>query len=350
MTTVAKIVTSIAPAVDLLKSNQVVAIPTETVYGLAANALSPEACQRIYEAKKRPSDNPLIVHVDSIEMLKQVIEPTLFTDCFVKRIKDEPLVDRLRAVTETFWPGPLTLVLPKHLDLPSIVCGAGQLDTVAVRFPSHPVAREIIAACGFPLAAPSANLSGRPSPTMALHVFEDLHDRIQLIVDAGACSLGVESTVLDITQPKPTILRPGSITIKQLRVILPDCEMYKPGMDGGALEERPPTPGLKYRHYSPNAPVILCTTKEVADKFCAQHQDKHIVRLAYGGERVDKGNVLVLATLRTDYAEIAQNLFSALRDADAKGPDFIVAEACDEIDEGAAVMNRLAKAAHTILG
>lgn len=347
MTTVAKIVTNIAPAVDLLKSNQVVAIPTETVYGLAANALSPEACQRIYEAKKRPSDNPLIVHVSSIEMLKQVIEPTLFSDCFVKKIKNEPLVDRLRVVTETFWPGPLTLIVPKHLDIPSIVCGAGQLDTVAVRFPSHPVTLQIITSCGFPLAAPSANLSGRPSPTTALHVFEDLHDRIQLIVDAGACSLGVESTVLDITQPKPTILRPGSITIKQLRTILPDCEMYIPGMDG-ALEERPPTPGLKYRHYSPNAPVILCSTKEMADKFCTQHQDKFIIRLIYG-DNVHDENVFTLAKLRTDYAEIAQNLFAALRDADARRPDFIVAEACDEIDEGAAVMNRLVKAAHAIL-
>ena len=265
---VARIVTDTAPAVDLLKSNKVVAIPTETVYGLAANALSAEACQRIFEAKRRPSDNPLIVHISSLGMLHRVIEPTLFTDCFIKGIRDEPLVDRLRAVTERFWPGPLTLILPKHPDIPSIVCGAGQLDTVAVRFPSHPVAQRIITECDFPLAAPSANLSGRPSPTTALHVFEDLHDRIELIVDAGACSLGVESTVLDITQPRPTILRPGSITLKQLGTILPDCQMYRTGMDD-ALEERPPTPGLKYRHYSPNTPVILCPTRDELKSFAS---------------------------------------------------------------------------------
>lgn len=334
-------------AVGLLKSGNVVAIPTETVYGLAANALSGEACQKIYEAKKRPSDNPLIVHVSSIEMLERVIEPTLFADCFVKKISGEVLVDRLDRVARRFWPGPLTLIVPKNPAIPDIVCGAGQLDTVAVRFPAHPVARKIIELCGFPLAAPSANLSGRPSPTSAEHVFEDLHDRIPMIVDAGASSFGVESTVLDITQPCPTILRPGSITLRHLREVLPDCKVYQAG---SGLEERPPTPGLKYRHYSPQAPVILCRTSAIADAFCVQHPDRHIVRLVYTASPTSASHTsIILAENPFDYSTIASNLFSALRSADAMQPDYILAEACPTEDEGMAVMNRLSKAAHQII-
>lgn len=332
-------------AVDLLKSGNVVAIPTETVYGLAANALSGEACQRIYEAKKRPSDNPLIVHVSSIEMLEGVIEPTLFADCFVKRIRGDALVDRLDRVTRRFWPGPLTLIVPRNPAVPDIVCGAGQLDTAAVRFPAHPVARKIIELCGFPLAAPSANLSGRPSPTSAEHVFEDLHDRIPMIVDAGPSSLGVESTVLDITQPHPTILRPGSITLRQIQEVLPDCVLYQAG---SGLEERPPTPGLKYRHYSPQAPVVLCRTAAIADAFCAQHPGKHIVRLVYTASSTPRTSIS-LSESPLDYPTIASNLFSALRAADAMQPDYILAEACPAVDEGMAVMNRLSKAAHQII-
>ncbi|MEW5306626.1 MAG: hypothetical protein WDW36_009080 [Sanguina aurantia] len=232
-------------AVTLLTAGQAVAIPTETVYGLAANALSAEAVARIFQAKQRPSDNPLIIHVSSMEMLQALYPagwelPAVYT----------------QAVAE-LWPGPLTILLPCSPLIPPIVtCGH---PTMAVRMPSHPVARALIAACGFPLAAPSANSSGRPSPTLATHVMEDLCGRIPLVLDGGPCGCGVESTVLDGLRRPPVLLRPGGVTAERLSRVpgLEQLQVYRRDFVDAALEAAPTTPGMKYRHYSPDAQVVL---------------------------------------------------------------------------------------------
>ncbi|MEW5316566.1 MAG: hypothetical protein WDW38_007933 [Sanguina aurantia] len=232
-------------AVTLLTAGQAVAIPTETVYGLAANALNAEAVARIFQAKQRPSDNPLIIHVSSMEMLQALYPagwelPAVYTQ-----------------VVAELWPGPLTILLPCSPLIPSIVtCGH---PTMAVRMPSHPVARALIAACGFPLAAPSANSSGRPSPTLASHVMEDLCGRIPLVLDGGPCGCGVESTVLDGLRRPPVLLRPGGVTAERLSKVpgLEHLQVYRRDFVDAALEAAPTTPGMKYRHYSPDAQVIL---------------------------------------------------------------------------------------------
>ncbi|KAG2428242.1 hypothetical protein HYH02_014424 [Chlamydomonas schloesseri] len=237
---------AIARAAALLTGGQVVAIPTETVYGLAANALSSEAVGRVYAAKNRPPDNPLIIHVSSLAMLAALYPP----GWALPPIYTQLLAER--------WPGPLTVLLPRSPRVPdAVTCG---LPTMAVRMPAHPVALALIAACGFPLAAPSANSSGRPSPTLARHVAADLGGgAIPLILDGGPCSCGVESTVLDGLRSPPAILRPGGVTREEL-VGYPGLEglqVYRKDFTDAALEAAPTTPGMKYRHYSPTAPVIL---------------------------------------------------------------------------------------------
>ncbi|KAG2423700.1 hypothetical protein HXX76_015090 [Chlamydomonas incerta] len=237
---------AIARAAAMLAAGDVVAIPTETVYGLAANALSAEAVGRVYAAKKRPADNPLIIHVSSLAMLAALYPPGWTLPPIY-----QPLLRDL-------WPGPLTVLLPRSPLVPdAVTCG---LPTMAVRMPAHPVALALIAACGFPLAAPSANSSGRPSPTLARHVAADLGGGvIPLILDGGACSCGVESTVLDALRSPPAILRPGGVTREDLMGYpgLEALQVYRKDFTDAALEAAPTTPGMKYRHYSPTAPVIL---------------------------------------------------------------------------------------------
>ncbi|CAG8496858.1 13224_t:CDS:2 [Ambispora gerdemannii] len=232
-------------AATLLASGEVVAIPTETVYGLAANALSSQGIAKIYSVKNRPADNPLIVHISSLKMLLSIFQediPAIYL----------PLIKK-------FWPGPLTILLPKPNIIPNeVTCNQ---KTVAIRFPSHPIARALITECGFPLAAPSANISGRPSPTLGIHVLNDLNRKITMIIDGGQCKSGVESTVLDaISNPKqPVILRPGGITFEDL-VVMPgmsELKVYKKDFVDENLERAPSTPGMKYKHYSPDAKVIL---------------------------------------------------------------------------------------------
>ncbi|GIL72269.1 hypothetical protein Vretimale_431 [Volvox reticuliferus] len=235
----------ISQAAALLAAGQVVAIPTETVYGLAANALSAAAVRRVYAAKNRPADNPLIVHVSSLEMLASLYPPGWV------------LPSAYEAVVSDLWPGPLTILLPRSNLVPDVVtCGQS---TMAVRMPAHPVALALIATCGFPLAAPSANSSGRPSPTLARHVLDDLGGRVSLILDGGPCTCGVESTVLDGLRNPPAILRPGGITREQLAGYpgLAELLLYHRDFVDPQLEAAPSTPGMKYRHYSPSAPVIL---------------------------------------------------------------------------------------------
>lgn len=348
--------------VEALKAGEAVGMPTETVYGLAANCLDARASESIFKIKNRPMDNPLICHISSLKMLEMLVDPGWKASEEVEKVMNK------------FWPGPLTLLLPAHPDLPQ--CVTAGLKTVGVRFPSHPVAQELIRRAGVPLAAPSANLSGRPSPTTAAHVYNDLHDRINWIVDGGNCGVGLESTVVDLLSTKPAmILRPGGITQAMLQEVVPDIQVYQQkkfrpkDMDTDMIEldeSRPPTPGMKYKHYAPNAPVWLYSlnkiagsvtensallTPKIADHLRSKHKltaDSKIIRLRVcdsSGSDIPEISRNIYLSRNGDLSEIAQNLFSALREADEQSPDLIVAEAVDEVDEGLAIMNRLVKSA-----
>ncbi|KAK3821082.1 MAG: DHBP synthase RibB-like alpha/beta domain-containing protein [Benniella sp.] len=236
--------TVLETAAQILRTGQVVGMPTETVYGLAANALDSVAAQRIFKAKNRPQDNPLIVHVASLKMLRSILKdqeiPTVYSD-----------------LIRTSWPGPLTLLFPRSSLIPDeITCGQ---PTVAVRFPSHPITRALIWACNLPLAAPSANSSGKPSPTLASHVMDDLSGKIPMVINGGQCSFGIESTVVDGLRVPPAILRPGGVTYEQIRQVrgMEQIQVYKKHFTDAAMEQAPTTPGMKYRHYSPEAEVVL---------------------------------------------------------------------------------------------
>ncbi len=334
---------NITLAVERLKEGYPVAIPTETVYGLAANCMNPLASSRIFQVKNRPTDNPLICHVSSYEMLDMLVAKD---ENGKLRITNEALT-----VMKHFWPGPLTVLLPKN-DQVSDIVSAG-LPTVAVRFPSHPIVQKIIELAGFPLAAPSANLSGRPSPTTAQHVLDDLDGRIAYIVDGGPSSFGLESTVLDATSNPPIILRPGAITASMLKPYMPSIQVY--GMDKRdlSMEERPSTPGMKYKHYAPTAPVKLVKAyihmEENVARFLSEHKNDKFVRLCIG-ERPDYANCANLYLTKTsNLAEIARNLFNLLREADLLSPSVILAEEVSEEEEGLAIMNRLGKAATSVL-
>ncbi|KAI8905026.1 DHBP synthase RibB-like alpha/beta domain-containing protein, partial [Gorgonomyces haynaldii] len=317
-------------AVELLKQNKPVAFPTETVYGLGANALQETAVKSIYTAKGRPSDNPLIVHVCSMEMLQELCEmPTIY-----------------QKLVEKHWPGPLTILCPKSDKIPASVTG-GQ-ETVAIRMPQHPVALALIKACGFPLAAPSANTSGRPSPTQAQHVFDDLQGRIEIVLDGGPCNSGVESTVIDGLRPIPAILRPGGLTLDQVQQI-PGFEatlVWKKDFDDKQLEQAPTTPGMKYRHYSPNCQVILVqgSKQEQRDKIRGLIKSHPHLGILRTGPRTDVECEHELHIGET-HAQVAQQLFHGLRTLEQEKVSVIVVEAVDDTKEGLAVMNRLYKAA-----
>jgi L-threonylcarbamoyladenylate synthase len=358
---------ALAPAVKALQANEPIGMPTETVYGLAANALNASAASEIFTVKSRPSDNPLIVHISGLEMFRGLVDPE-----FLKRrdAVDDRSWKRYDAVIKAFWPGPLTLIFPADPALPKVVTAG--LNTVGVRFPSHPIAQALITQCGFPLAAPSANLSGRPSPTTSHHVLSDLQGRISWIVDGGSSDLGIESTVLDLTAETPIILRPGSITLSQLRSVLPDAIAYKKSRDSnsatelGIDENRPATPGMKYRHYSPTAPMRLFALKAPSANviegsarllphikaFVEEHPRLKIVRLTVCNQTALPPSELfqeISLSSQGNLAEIAQQLFGALRSADELQPDLIIAEAVVEDEEGMAIMNRLCKSAGEVL-
>ncbi|KAJ2699254.1 hypothetical protein FB645_005375 [Coemansia sp. IMI 203386] len=368
-----------------LQQNNCVGIPTETVYGLAANALSEQAVHAIYRAKSRPSDNPLIVHVSSVQMLRSLYHlPETATSLFPgtdnaaseghgKQASQEdwPEIPQVyHQVIRKFWPGPLTLVMPRPVCIPMAVLG-GHGDTVAFRFPDHPVARAVISASNLPLAAPSANASGRPSPTTAAHVLHDLNGLLPLIVDGGPCDVGVESTVLDAYsanayvdgQLSPCILRPGGVTYEQLRTlggVWENTRVYKKHFTSNELEINPTTPGMKYRHYAPSVPVhVLIPTINVKGHDAMQ---KRVDELALDGcrkiglvavKRADEElkfvepNKCQLKLRWVDNAKhLAHCIFGLLRELDeSENVDAIIIEGVDEADEGMAVMNRLTKAA-----
>lgn len=316
-------------AAALLRRGEVVALPTETVYGLAANALDPAAVTKIFEAKGRPQDNPLIVHLSSFEEI-----PPL-----VARIPDAA-----RTLADRFWPGPLTLIFPKSPRIPPQTSGG--LDTVAIRLPAHPVAREVIARCGLPLAAPSANRSGSPSPTTAAHVRDDLDGRIAAIVDGGPCEVGVESTVLDLTGGTPRLLRPGGITLEMLRAavgeVAVDPAVTRPLAPGAAAA----SPGMKYKHYAPRARVILLRgPADAYVRYVNRHAQPGVLALCFEGEETALAVPFLTYGRRDDPAAQARQVFDALRQADERDASLVYA-ACPSPDGvGLAVYNRLLRAA-----
>lgn len=352
---------AIKMASEILNNNGLVAFPTETVYGLGGNALSKDAAAKIYAAKGRPSDNPLIVHIAD-------------TEDVYKLAKNVP--EKARMLMEAFWPGPLTIILPKNEIIPDGTTGG--LPTVAIRMPSHPIALSLIRESGVYIAAPSANTSGRPSPTNAKHVLEDMDGRIDMILDGGDVGIGIESTIVDLTSAIPTILRPGFITKKMLENIVGEV-----AIDRAIVEPdpslRPKAPGMKYTHYAPKGElsvveciedVVIQTDASGQDKYqhakdsCRNVASERVVarinELVHEAKAKGK-KVAVIATEETkdmydcEYVfvagsrakgeTIAARLYAILRECDYVGADYIYSEAFKDNELGGAIMNRLMKAA-----
>lgn len=322
-------------AANVLKNGGTVVFPTETVYGLGANGLDEMAVKKIFQAKGRPSDNPLILHISRMEDIN-------------KLVREIPPI--LNTIADCFWPGPLTLIMKKSDIIPKVVTGG--LDTVAIRVPRHNTALQLIHFAGVPIAAPSANLSGRPSPTSAEHVISDLSGRVDIIIDGGCSQFGVESTVLDLSKDIPTIVRPGGITIEDLEKVIPTVKL-----DEHLLKKvegiTPISPGMKYTHYSPNAEVFIVegdanTVIDKINKLCLENKKigKKVGVMATN-QTIDRylyGQVLTLGD-RTNLDEIASNLFNVLREFDKMGVDIVFSESFETEGIGLAVMNRLIKAA-----
>ncbi|MDR2670914.1 MAG: threonylcarbamoyl-AMP synthase [Oscillospiraceae bacterium] len=319
----------IASAGRLLRAGRLVAMPTETVYGLAANALDPAAVARIFEAKGRPADNPLIVHIaepEDLTALCQEIPPEALT------------------LAQRFWPGPLTLVLPRRAVVPDAVTAG--LPTVAVRLPALPAARAVIRAAGTPLAAPSANLAGRPSPTTADHVRADLGGRIDAILDGGPCQWGIESTVVSVAHHPPRLLRPGGVTQESLCDVIPNL-MVDPAVQGALADgETPSAPGMKYRHYAPRAPLTILRGPAGRAAAHIRRQSGPVAVLCFDEEWDDfAGLPRVSYGSRSDPLSLARSLFDALRRLDALGARQLFARCPEGGGVEAAVQNRLRKAA-----
>jgi len=322
----------IQEAAELIKKGEVVAFPTETVYGLGANGLDETAAGKIYSAKGRPSDNPLILHIDSIKMLSMI---------------SKNIPHMAMEIMAAFCPGPITMILPKKETVPD--CITGGLDTVGVRMPDNDIARKLIELSGVPIAAPSANISGRPSPTTAAAVYADLQGRIPLILDGGGSSFGVESTIVDCTEDKPIILRPGAITKEMLEEIFPEVSI-DPALT--QKDKVPKAPGMKYRHYAPQSPMILLQGSQMnmlgafVKELARYKKDGKKVGILASHEVINLlGHDMVF-----DYgsqkklADIAANLYNGLRFFDDKDIDIILAEGTTEKGMGLAIMNRMKKA------
>ena len=365
----------ISEAAEILKGGGLVAFPTETVYGLGGNGLDKEAAKKIYAAKGRPSDNPLILHVSSIEEVYPLVKA---------------LPEKAKKLMEAFWPGPLTLVLPKSDLVPKE--STGGLETVALRSPENALTLDLIRACGFPIAGPSANLSGRPSPTEASHVFEDLGGRIEGILEDGAVGIGVESTIVDLSENCPTLLRPGAITIEDLEEVLGEKVAIDPTLLGKSMAEgfAPKAPGMKYRHYAPKAEMILFKKKEEDETRSGQEEIAELILsygekelsdcpekemkksvaeaiLSYGEKELsvspekriwilcgedtaflyegDGRFIVQILGRREEPLSMTHNLFRLLRQADEEGAELILGECYSEEGVGFALMNRLKKAA-----
>lgn len=320
---------NISLAARIINESGVVAMPTETVYGLAASALDEDAVRKVFEAKGRPQDNPLIVHISDMEMLYPLITS---------------LPEKARLCAEKFWPGPFTMVLPKTDVIPSSV-SAG-LDTVAVRMPSNEVARDFIRACNVPIAAPSANISGLPSPTTAEHVVRDMDSKIDAILMAGDCEVGLESTVVTFATNPPKLLRPGGITAEQLREILPDLEIDKAVLESAEAGKPVASPGMKYKHYSPSCDVtMLIGSSEEYIKYVNSHKEANLCALCFEEDKDSLTCPYICYGKLNDGKSQAAELFDALRLLDDKGYKKCYAHAPNLSGVGLAVYNRLIRAA-----
>lgn len=316
---------AIASAASFLTAGEVVAIPTETVYGLAANAYDETAVRKIFAAKGRPQDNPLIVHIASFNELFDLVAE---------------VPEAAKKLADAFWPGPLTVILPKSDKIPDAV-SAG-LSTVAVRFPAHPVAQAVIKAAGVPLAAPSANRSGSPSPTNAKTVLDDMDGRIPLILDGGSSEVGVESTVITLATPVPRVLRPGGVTVEQLREVLGEVSVDDAVLHRLKDGETAASPGMKYKHYAPRAEItIVRGTLEQFREFVA---GKDAFVLCFAGEEAYFDRAVTYGEADDDAAQ-ANRLFDALRELDARGAKTVYARCPTLSGVGLAVYNRLIRAA-----
>lgn len=320
---------------EIIKKGGLVAFPTETVYGLGGDGLNKESSKKIYAAKGRPSDNPLIIHISRFESIYEIVS-------------DVP--EEAKALADAFWPGPLTMILKKKDCVPYETTGG--LDTVAIRMPGHKAALSFIEAAGGFVAAPSANLSGRPSPTLAKHVIDDMNGRIDMIIDGGQVGIGVESTIVDITGERPVILRPGFITEEMLERVLGKVEVDRTIMDNSS-GERPKAPGMKYRHYAPKGSMtIIEGDQDSVIKLINQYTRESVskgekVGVLCSDEIIDSviAPVKISAGPRNDEEEIARRLYRILREFDDEQVTVIYSEGFSKNGFGQAVMNRLLKAA-----
>lgn len=320
----------LSEAGEIIRNGGLIAFPTETVYGLGASVFDKRAVKKIYAAKGRPSDNPLIVHISDKSQIKELareITPTA-----------QKLIDN-------FMPGPFTIILKKNDCIPDAVTAG--LDTVGIRFPENELAVKFIAAAGVPIAAPSANLSGKPSPTKAIHVINDMMGRIEGIIDGGTCNVGVESTIVDASGDAPVLLRPGGITIEMLREIVPETTINKHVLSSVGKDEKPLCPGMKYKHYAPNAEVIVVEGEKDAvqnkiKELLKENSDKVTGVLTMYNSAYDDAVILSAGTDNKTYAKM---LFSALRSFDELGVELVFAEFCEQDGYGLAVKNRLYKSA-----
>ena len=319
---------SIKKAAELIRAGEVVGMPTETVYGLAANAFDENAVRKIFAAKGRPADNPLIVHVSSFEEIAPLVTeiPALARKC-----------------AELFWPGPLTMIMPKSDKIPLVTSGG--LDTVGIRMPSNNTARAFIRECGCPIAAPSANLSGSPSPTTASHVLNDMNGRIPAILDGGACGVGVESTVISFEGDGIRLLRPGFVSAEDLREVTENVLIDKGVLEMLDENARVRSPGMKYKHYAPKAEVsIVCGNSGEFNNFCMKNASADDVLMVFDESDAAglKNRLLVLG--KSD-EEQAQRLFDALRELDEMGAKKVYSRCPNKTGVGLAVYNRLLRAA-----
>ncbi len=321
---------AIKKAGNFIKSGQLVAFPTETVYGLGADGLNDEACRKIFKAKGRPSDNPLILHISHISMLDNLVEE---------------ITDKHRKLFE-LWPGPMTLIFKKSKSIPDAVTAGG--DTVAIRFPSDQIARAFITEADTPIAAPSANISGRPSPTNASDVYQDMDGIIPVIIDGGESNIGIESTVIDLSGDEPIILRPGFYTYEFLKDILSDMRLDDSLVDSSKI---PKSPGQKYKHYAPKAKLRVFIGEDVpthllseAEKYKSDGKKVGILAFEEDKEKFNSYPYISLGS-RKDLSTMSHVLFSSLREMDRLGVDLILAEGVKEKHLGKSIMNRMKKAA-----
>ncbi|WP_022770746.1 L-threonylcarbamoyladenylate synthase [Butyrivibrio sp. NC2007] len=325
---------------DIIKEGGLVAFPTETVYGLGGDALNPESSKKIYAAKGRPSDNPLIVHVATMEDVEAIVDE---------------VPEAAYKLAEAYWPGPLTMIMNKNEKVPHETTGG--LDTVAIRMPNNEIALELIRQSGGYIAAPSANTSGRPSPTLARYCVEDLSGKIEMIIDGGQVGIGLESTIVDLTSEEPMILRPGYITQDMLKEVLGEVTIDRTIIDA-ASTEKPKAPGMKYRHYAPKGSLTIVqgSQQEVVDYINAKAKEAMAEGKRVGIIGTDATSTLYSADViksvgnREDEATIAHELFKVLREFDDENIDIMFSESFDESGIGQAIMNRLLKAAgHNVI-